>query len=435
MAQFRKDTHKYLGDGTTIFEVVMLADQYGNLVGPANPSGTAVDAFGRSRISQPITLFDSFHRYRENDKWNTANSATGSSYSYNANSASISMSVGTANDNYVYRETSKVFAYQPGKSLHFLQTFVYAPAQTGLRQRNGYFSSENGIYLELDGHTINLVIRSKSSGVVIENRVPQSEWNIDKLDGTGPSLYTLDISKAHIFWGDVEWLGVGTVRCGFVINGQLIHCHSFHHSNLITSTYMTTACLPLRFEIQNTSAVSNNSTMQAICSSVISEGGYELRGDQYSIGHLPNSSYTLTGAGVFYPVVALRIRGDRPDAIVLPKNVCILGLTGNGSRIAYKLVSDANVVGGTWVNADTANSSVQYNLTATSMSGGRDYITMYQAVNNQGSVAQGVIGNDIFRHQLERNSFTGTNTTFVLAVAGAGSADTVLGAIDWEEIS
>jgi hypothetical protein len=435
MAQFRKDTHRYLGDGTTIFEVVMLADQYGNLVGPANPSGTAVDAFGRSRISQPITLFDSFHRYRENDKWNTANSATGSSYSYNANSASISMSVGTTNGNYVYRETSKVFAYQPGKSLHFLQTFVYAPAQTGLRQRNGYFSSENGVYLELDGNTLYFVIRSKSSGVITETRVEQSDWNIDKLDGTGPSLYTLDITKAHIFWGDIEWLGVGTVRCGFVINGQLIHCHSFHHSNLITSTYMTTACLPLRFEIENTAAVSNTSTMQAICSSVISEGGYELRGDQYSIGHLPNSSYTLTGAGVFYPVAALRIRGDRPDAIVLPKNVCILGLTGNGSRIAYKLVSGANVVGGTWVNADTANSSVQYNLTATSMSGGRDYITMYQAVNNQGSVAQGVIGNDIFRHQLERNSFTGTNTTFVLAVAGAGSADTVLGAIDWEEIS
>lgn len=435
MAQFRKDTHVYLPQETTIFEVVMLADQYGNLVGPANPSGTAVDAFGRARISQPITLFDSFHRYRENDKWCTANSATGSSYSYNANSASISMSVNTANGNYVYRETSKVFAYQPGKSLHFLQTFVYAPAQTGLRQRNGYFSTENGVYLELDGDTLYFVIRSKSSGTIVEDRIPQSQWNIDKLDGTGPSLYTIDITKAHIFWGDIEWLGVGTVRCGFVINGQLIHCHSFHHSNIITSTYMTTACLPLRFEIENTSAVANASTMQAICSSIISEGGYELRGDQYSIGHLPNTSYALTTAGKYYPVAAIRLRSDRADAIALPKNICVLGLTGNGTRIAYKLVSGANVTGGTWINADTANSSVQYNLTATDMSGGRDYITMYQAVNNQGSVAQGILGNDIFRHQLERNSFTGTNTTVVLAVAGYGAGDTVIGAIDWEEIS
>ena len=175
--------------------------------------------------------------------------------------------------------------------------------------------------------------------------------------------------------------------------------------------------------------------MQAICSSVISEGGYELRGDQYSKGHLPNNVYTLATAGVFYPIAAIRLRGDRPDAIVLPKNICVLGLTGNGTRIAYKLVSGANVTGGTWANADSANSSVQYNLTATSMTGGRDYITMYQAVNNQGSTAQGVIGNDIFRHQLERDSFRGTNTTFVLAVAGAGAGDTVLGAIDWEEIS
>jgi len=435
MAQFRKDTHTYLPQETTIFEVVMLADQYGNLVGPANPSGVAVDGFGRSRISQPITLFDSFHRYRENDKWNTANSASGSAYTYDVNSACISMNVSTSSGNYVYRETSKVFAYQPGKSLHFLQTFVFAPGQTGLRQRNGYFGSDNGIYLELDGNTLSFVIRSKSSGVILEERIPQSQWNIDKLDGTGSSLLTLDITKAHIFWGDIEWLGVGTVRCGFVINGQLIHCHSFHHSNLITSTYMTTACLPLRFEIENTSAVANSSTMKAICSSVISEGGYELRGDQYSIGHLPNTSYTLATAGTFYPVVALRIRGDRPDSIVLPKNICVLGLTGNGSKISYKLVSGANVVGGTWVNADSANSAVQYNLTGTSMTGGRSYVTAYQAVNNQGSVAQGILGNDIFRHQLERNTFNGTNTTIVLAVAGAGINDTVLGSMDWEEIS
>lgn len=435
MAQFRKDTHVYLDQEKTIFEVVMLADQYGNLVGPANPSGTAVDAFGRARISQAITLFDSFHKYKENDKFNTANSATGSSATYDANSAAILSSVGTANGNYVYRESSKTFTYQPGKSLQVLSSFVFAPAQTGLRQRLGYFGSSNGIYVELNGSTLSFVIRSSSTGSIVNETVPQSSWNVDKLDGTGPSLLTLDISKAQIFWTDVEWLGVGTVRCGFVINGRFIHCHSFHHANLINSTYMTTAILPLRSEIENIAATANNSTMKTVCASVISEGGYELRGDQYSIGQLPNSAYTLTTAGVFYPVAAIRLRSDRPDAVVLPKNICVLGLSGNGSRIAYRVMTGATVTGGTWVNADTANSSVQYNLTATGMSGGRAYLTAYQAVNNQGSVAGGILGNDVFRHQLERNSFDGSNTTFVLAVAGAGNLDTCIGSIDWEEIS
>lgn len=434
MAQFRKDSHVYLEQEKTIFEVVMLADQYGNLVGPANPSGSAVDAFGRARSSQPFTLFDSFHRYRENNKWNTSNTATGSSYTYNANTSSISMSVTTANGANVLRETTKVFAYQPGKSLQILNTFNMAPAQTGLTQKVGYFSTQNGIYVELKDSVTSFVVRSFSTGTLVEDRVAQSSWNIDKLDGTGPSLLTLDMTKAQIFWSDIEWLGVGTVRCGFVIDGKLIHCHSFHHANKTNGTYMTTACLPVRAEIFNTATTGNNSTMNLICSSVISEGGYELRGEQFSAGQLPNTSYTLTTAGVFYPVVAIRLKSETPDAIVIPTNFSVLGLTGNGTRIAYKMVDGATVTGGTWVDAGPG-SSIQYNITATGMSGGASYTQAFQAVNNQGSVSSGGQGTNIFRHQLQRNTFTGANSTMVLAVAGAGSLDTCVGSMNWEEIT
>lgn len=434
MAQFRKDTHVYLDQEKTIFEVVMLADQYGNLVGPANPSGSSVDAFGRARFSQPLTLFDSFHRYTENDKWNTSNTATGSSYSYNANSSTISMNITTANGANVLRETTKVFAYQPGKSLQILNTFNMAPAQTGLTQKVGYFGTQNGVYVELNDSTTSFVVRSFSTGTLVEDRVAQSSWNIDKLDGTGPSLLTLDMTKAQIFWTDIEWLGVGTVRCGFVIDGKLIHCHSFHHANKTNGVYMTTACLPIRAEIYNTANTGNNSTMNLICSTVISEGGYELRGEQFAAGHLPNSSYTLTTAGVFYPAVAIRLKSETPDAIVIPTNFSVLGLTGNGTRIAYRIVDGATVTGGTWVDAGPL-SSVQYNITATSMSGGNTYTQAFQAVNNQGSVASGAQGTYIFRHQLQRNSFTGANSVMVLAVAGAGNLDTCIASMNWEEIT
>ena len=111
MAQFRKDTHQYLGDGKTIFEVVMLADQYGNLVGPANPSGAAVDAFGRARVSEPYTIFDSFNRYADNGKFNYANTA-GGTYGFTSNTSSIDYTITTTSGAYVYAETKKVFAYQ-----------------------------------------------------------------------------------------------------------------------------------------------------------------------------------------------------------------------------------------------------------------------------------------------------------------------------------
>ena len=85
MAQFNKNTHQYLGDSKTLFEVVMLADQYGNNIGPANPSGMAVDAFGRARSSLPYTLYDSFHRYQDNGKTSTSNSASGATVTHDTN--------------------------------------------------------------------------------------------------------------------------------------------------------------------------------------------------------------------------------------------------------------------------------------------------------------------------------------------------------------
>ena len=434
MAQFRKDSHQYLPQETTIFEVVMLADQYGNLVGPANPSGTSVDAFGRARMSQPLTLFDSSHRYQDNDKFNNANSATGSTITYNTNSSTVSLNIRSSVANsYVYRETSKVFPYQPGKSLHIIKSFCMAPAQTGLRQRVGYFGSQNGIYLEQVDNTVNFVIRSSSTGSLVENRVPQTSWDIDPLNGTGPSLLTLDMTKTQIFWCDIEWLGVGTVRCGFVINGQYIHCHSFHHANLIDTTYMTTACLPLRAEIENTNSMANNATMNLICASVMSEGGYELRGRNRTAGHLPNSSYTLATAGVFYPVVSIRLKAETPDAIVIPKNIALLGLSGNGTRLAYKLIENANVGNGTWVSSGS-DSAVQYNITANSLTGGTEFDQGYVYVSQQSSFSL-TLTDDIFRMQLNRNSFSNTNSTFTLAVAGAGSNDTCIGAINWMEIT
>jgi hypothetical protein len=248
------------------------------------PAGMAGDAFGRTRVSAPLTLFDSSHRYNDNGLWSTS-SGTGATYAFNANEGLVDLNVTTASGSEIIRETNKVCSYQPGKSLLFMSTFVMNTAKANLRQRVGYYGAANGMYLEVSGTTgPALVERSSVSGSVNETRVLQANWNIDKLDGNGPSGFTLDISKAQILWFDIEWLGLGTVRAGFVINGAFIHCHSFHHANLITSTYITTASLPLRYEITNVGTTASSSTLKQVCSTVLSEGGYELRGAQSAIG-------------------------------------------------------------------------------------------------------------------------------------------------------
>jgi hypothetical protein len=227
MAQYSKRTKNYLTHAKTLFEVVMIADQNGNPTSVNNPTGTAVDAFGRMRVSNPVTLFDSFNRYQINSHFSTLTSVSGGSISYNEFDSSILLNVDTSSGSFVKRETTRVFAYQPGKSLQILATFCFDTAQSGLRQRVGYFNDNNGVFLEQDNSVISFVIRSSVSGSVSDlNRVAKSDWNIDKLDGTGPSGKTLDLATAQIFWTDIEWLGVGSVRCGFVIDGQFVHCHT-----------------------------------------------------------------------------------------------------------------------------------------------------------------------------------------------------------------
>jgi hypothetical protein len=196
---------------------------------------------------------------------------------------------------------------------------------------------------------------------------------------------------------------------------------------------MTTACLPIRMEIENFNSMANSAIMNVICSSVMSEGGYELKGRDKTIGHLPNTTYSLATAGRFYPVVSIRLKSERPDAIVVPKNASLLGVGGNGTRLAYKIVENAAVGNGTWISAGT-DSSVQYNLTANSLVGGTDLDQGYLYVSHQSNIGISLT-DDIFRLQLNRNTFSNTNSTFTLAVAGAGAADTCIGAINWMEIT
>jgi hypothetical protein len=391
------------------------------------------DAFGRLRTSLPFTLFDSSHRYSDNDLWATSTSSGGAA-TFSATEGLVNLSVTTTSGSTVLRETTKVFSYQPGKSLLNLNTFVMAAPQSNLTQRVGYYGADNGFYLEQVGTTINFVERSLVTAT--ETRIPKASWNIDKLDGTGPSGLTLDLTKAQILWMDMEWLGLGTVRMGFVINGQLIHCHSFHHANLISSTYITTASLPLRYEIFTTGTTASAATLKQVCSTVLSEGGYELRGDQKSISTDVTAPISLPTNGSVAPLISIRLKTspNRLDAIVIPTAISILPTTADNFK--WQLLARATTTGGTWVSA-AANSAVNYNITATSVTGGRVLANGFATASNQGSAAINVLKQALFQFQLERDFFTSTPYELVLACASSGNptAGKVLASIDFEEIT
>ena len=405
-------------------------------------SGTAakppsVDAFGRLRVANPLTLFDSSHRYRDNGLWNSS-TASGGTATFNANQGLVDLTVTTTSGSKVYRETTKVFAYQPGKSLLVMSTFVLSPAKANLRQRVGYYGDSNGMYLELNGtgaSALSFVERSLVTGVVTETRVTQANWNLDPLDGTGVSGVTLDITKAQILWMDVEWLGLGSVRMGFVIDGKFIACHEFKHANVIGSTYITTASLPLRYEIENTGTTASSSTLKQICSTVLSEGGYELRGSQKAISIPITTPTALATAGTYYPVISTRLKTspNRLDAIVILTALSIMGITNN-ANYNWQIVASGTTTGGTWVSAGT-DSAVEYNITGTSFTGGTVLASGYSSASNQAVSAVDILKEALFTFQLERNTFTSTPYELTLVVTASAAAASVYASMDFEEIS
>lgn len=402
-------------------EYVRIKEGQGNV----NLYGTALDAFGRIRVSQPFTLFDSSHHYADNGLFDTATTGTGST-SHNANTSTVSMTVGTASGDQVIRETKRVFVYQPGKSLLILNTFVMNPAKTGLRQRVGFFGANNGIFIELDGTTVNLVERSYVTGSIVETKVAQANWNGDKLNGTGESGLTLDLTKAQIFWIDIEWLGAGSSRCGFIINGKYYLAHTFHHANIISSVYLSTATLPVRYEITNTATTASSSTLNQICTTVLSEGGFERKVAPQVIRM---TGVTSVGTS-FEPLITMRLASDRLDAAVLLNKYS--ATTINNALYEIALIKNATLTGASYNTSDFSN--IDYDITATALSGGTIMRSEYVNNTNQASSQLDVNGSYNFGLQLGR-TIAGVSDTFTLAArVTSGSAD-IVGTIEFYDIT
>ena len=398
--------------------------------------GNVVDAFNRLKVSNPFTLFDSQQRYTLSDKWDYVG-VSGGTYSFNPVESTVSLTSGTTSGSKMYVETKRVFPYQPGKSLTIVDSFAMAQPKSGLRQRVGYFgitggvtagTPYNGVYLQQDGLTLSVCLTSASLGTT--QTVTQSNWNGDKFNGTGDSGVTIDVTKGNIFWLDVEWLGVGDVRTGFFIDGKPVVAHTFYNTNNNSTTYMTTACLPLRYEIENTAGQTGSSTMRQICSTILSEGGYEGFSRRYNVTHSGTTPHTLTTAGTQYPLVAIRLAPDRLDSIIVPSNISVAIEPGTNNKplvVQYRILLNPTLTGNTW--ATHFNGNVQYNITATGVTGGTDIIGGY--ISSSGTLDVSSI-ND-FNFQLGRTQL-GVSDTFVLVLVPTENSTQGYTDLSWFEI-
>lgn len=388
----------------------------------------SIDAFDRLRVSNPSTLFDSkqIHSNLNSLFWSVAElSGSGTSSSYSQDRASTTLTVSNTTAGSIARQTKQFFNYQPGKSHLVLTTFVFGDAATGITRRAGYFNENNGIFLEQTSGGMSIVKRSHTTGSPVDDSIPQASWNIDTFDGSGPSGITIDLDKANIFIIDLEWLGVGRVRTGFVVDGIIYYAHAFNNANNLDVVYMSTPNLPVRYELTN-DGTGPESNLEAICATVMSEGGQEDIGATFSVNN-GATHVDATATGTRYALIGVRLKSTHLDATVKTISGTVLSTTNDYAY--WELVHNPTVAGTFTYASVSDNSSCEYatGATANTVTGGIVLASGYTLSNRQTTVD--------FENSIPLGSqIDGTRDTLVLCATPISAGLDAFGVLTWREL-
>lgn len=330
-----------------------------------------LDAFQRFRISAPQTIFDSKQLADKQPLFwdDQQTSGGGTTSTHTANNSLTTMAVSNLTAGIRVRQTFRRFNYQPGKSQLILLTAIFGASATGITRQAGLFDDNNGLFFKQTSSGFGVVVRTYTSGAAVDTITAQSSWNIDPMDGTGASGITLDFEKAQIFLIDFEWLGVGRIRFGVVVGGIIYYVHEILNDNSLTTVYISTPNLPLRYSIQNNGS-GTASNLKHICSTVISEGGMQETGFPFGLNRGDTALTTLNNNS-FYPLIAIRLNSSYLGSTVRIKDFNII--CTSTAAYNYVLILNPSVVGTALAWTALTNSSIDYQVNttnATTVTGG-----------------------------------------------------------------
>lgn len=387
----------------------------------------SLDAFGRLRVSNPTTLLDS---KQLNDKqtlvWTEATVGSATSVHY-PNLACTRLTCSTTSGDKATRQTKLYIPYQPGKSFSVKITGVMGTIKSNVTQRIGYFDDNNGLFFEQNGTNLRVVKRNYISGAAVDTAVNQSDWNLDKLDGSGDSGITLNMSKTHIFVIDFQWLGVGRVRFGFNIDGNNHYVHEMLHANVETSVYLSTPTLPVRYQIENTGTTASSTSLDHICASVVSEGGYAFNGIRRTADRGITS---ITVGTTLLPILSIRLLSSNIRSTLSDFNINVFN-AGNGD-FRWVLLLNPTITGGSSASWTTLlNSVAEYDITRSG--------TVSAGIQLHSGYGQGA-ANLAINENIDSSSYVtadiaGTSDELVLAAQCVTGSDSFYGALSWKEFS
>lgn len=305
-----------------------------------DPRGS--DAIGRLRVSEPKILFElSAGEGLETTRYiDTATNGTGA-IAYDSASASVKLSVSASGD-YAYTQTRRRIEYNQGSSQFALIQCRFATPTANIRQRRGYFSQSHGIFFEIDGTTNYVVRRSSLSGSPVDTRVAQANWNVDKLDGTGPSGKTwvpTDFTSLAI---DFVW-NVPVIRYYISIDGEYHLCHVDTLSGL-TAPFIDSGMAPLRSEIEATG------TIGATYDSYTTAGVVASEGNEVTLGRIrvvDTAATTVSVSSTPSIVAGIRLQTTKINGSIQPLTFKIKPESGN-STFYYQVIYNPTLTSPTW---------------------------------------------------------------------------------------
>ena len=403
----------------------------------------STDAFHRIRIANPHTLGDYKHVYGVNpDMLN--HTENGGTISHNTNESSTNLAVTSTIGSKAVHQSKMYHHYMPGKSQLVMLTFVFKGHNQGISKKTGYYDDRDGFYFEEDeNNVLSFTVRSFVTGTAVNHKVIQKDWNGDRIDGKGPSGWKIDTTKTQLTWFDMQWLGVGRIRCGFVHKDEFILCHTFYHSNVLDKVHMSNPMLPIRCEIEN---ISSNSScnFDQICSTVISEGGYSEAGRDYSVLSSTQLIDVSEGNPETVNVIGIKLKNtfnNRPNRMFV--RLLDVRVFTDASNVKYEVskVSSTNTtaaITGTTVSANN-DSGVEY-INACTIVGTEEVIgSGIVAGDTQGQKHVGSIGSTVVSNAKKNFITQNFNSTFsdafVIRVIELENTDTnVTVSMTWREV-
>lgn len=395
-----------------------------------------LDAFGRLRTAAPATLFDNKQIISNQplfwDDSEVSGSGTSSTYSKAKASTTLAVTANTAGRR--VRRTFQRFNYQPGKSqVVYMTTQLTSDATlNGISACVGYFDDDNGVFFAAEDGVIYAVVRSSVTGATVDTAIAQADWNVDTFDGNGPSGITLDPTKTNILVFDMEWLGVGRVRFGFNVGGVTYYVHEQLNSNVLPTVYMSTANLPLSYDIAN-DGTGAAASLQHICTTVISEGGQQKIGTVRSISN-GITEVSATSSGTIYALKGMRLKSTDLTTTVFLEKVSV-AITSAGA-FEWLLLWNPTVAG-TFTYSDLTDSSVQEatGASANTVTGGYCIDQGFGASAGSGGSAAGATGGNLNNALHLGAAIDGTRDEIVLAVRATTNGETFLGGITFRELA